>query len=257
MIDDIRYLIVFAKIVERGSISGGAAALGLTTATASTHLSRLEKNLNSALLYRNTRKISLTQDGISLLETARSMLELYERGVIEFKQRSISTVGKLRISLPAVFLNGPFTRHLANFIKENPDISLSISYSDLREDIIADSIDVAFRIGELPDSSLKARHLFVLPRQLVASKDLLMQHQPIKHPVEAAYVLAKQNIGLAVPPRFLCENDVKLGEMHEVLPDWSLEPLKVYAIWPANISTSSAAYKLINYIYNAMEQHKL
>jgi DNA-binding transcriptional LysR family regulator len=43
MIDDIRYLIVFAKIVERGSISGGAAALGLTTATASTHLSRLEK----------------------------------------------------------------------------------------------------------------------------------------------------------------------------------------------------------------------
>lgn len=83
-----------------------------------------------------------------------------------------------------LFLNGPFTRHLANFIKENPDISLSISYSDLREDIIADSIDVAFRIGELPDSSLKARHLFVLPRQLVASKDLLMQHQPIKHPVE-------------------------------------------------------------------------
>ncbi|MDH8318673.1 LysR substrate-binding domain-containing protein, partial [Klebsiella pneumoniae] len=75
--------------------------------------------------------------------------------------------------------------------------------------------------------------------------------------IEAAYVLAKQNIGLAVPPRFLCENDVKLGEMHEVLPDWSLEPLKVYAIWPANISTSSAAYKLINYIYNAMEQHKL
>ncbi|MBR7244625.1 LysR substrate-binding domain-containing protein, partial [Klebsiella pneumoniae] len=70
--------------------------------------------------------------------------------------------------------------------------------------------------------------------------------------IEAAYVLAKQNIGLAVPPRFLCENDVKLGEMHEVLPDWSLEPLKVYAIWPANISTSSAAYKLINYIYNAM-----
>ncbi|MDP1293786.1 LysR substrate-binding domain-containing protein, partial [Klebsiella variicola] len=80
--------------------------------------------------------------------------------------------------LPAVFLNGPVTRHLANFINENPDSSLSMSYSDLREDIIADSIDVAVRIGELPDSSLKARHRFVLPRQLVASKDLLMQHRP-------------------------------------------------------------------------------
>ncbi|MGG7989871.1 helix-turn-helix domain-containing protein [Klebsiella aerogenes] len=54
MIDDIRYLIVFAKIVQAGSISGGADALVLTTATASTHLSKLEKNLGSALLYRNT-----------------------------------------------------------------------------------------------------------------------------------------------------------------------------------------------------------
>lgn len=87
MIDDIRYLIVFAKIVEAGSISGGAEALGLTTATASTHLAKLEKNLGSALLYRNTRKLSLTHDGLSLLETAKSMLELYEKGVIEFKQR--------------------------------------------------------------------------------------------------------------------------------------------------------------------------
>ncbi|MFT4238851.1 MAG: LysR family transcriptional regulator [Klebsiella sp.] len=51
MIDDIRYLIVFAKIVESGSVSGGAAVLGLSTATASAHLSWLEKNLNSALLY--------------------------------------------------------------------------------------------------------------------------------------------------------------------------------------------------------------
>jgi DNA-binding transcriptional LysR family regulator len=56
------------------------------------------------------------------------------------------------------------------FIKEYPDVDLNISYSDTRKDIIGESIDVAFRIGELPDSSLKARHLFVLPRQLVASK---------------------------------------------------------------------------------------
>lgn len=75
--------------------------------------------------------------------------------------------------------------------------------------------------------------------------------------VEAAYALAKQHIGLAAPPRYLSENDVKRAEMQEVLPDWSLEPLKVYAIWPANISTSSIAYKLINNIYNSFESHKL
>lgn len=297
MIDDIRYLIVFAKIVEAGSISGGAEALGLTTATASTHLSKLERNLGSALLYRNTRKLSLTHDGASLLETANSMLELYEKGFIEFKQRSISTTNKLHISLPAVFINSEFTRHLADFIKEYPDVCLNISYSDTRKDIIADSIDVAFRIGELPDSSLKARHLFALPRRVVASKKFLSNYPPVNHPddlekmpwiglsmrqnsrefrhkngevalikytptvyvdnVEAAYTLAKQQVGLAVPPCYLSQEDITREEMQEVLPDWSLEPLKVYAIWPSNISTSSIAYTLINKIYHSFESHKL
>ncbi|MND10819.1 HTH-type transcriptional regulator DmlR [compost metagenome] len=297
MIDDIRYLIVFAKIVEAGSISGGAEALGLTTATASTHLSKLERNLGSALLYRNTRKLSLTHDGASLLETANSMLELYEKGFIEFKQRSISTTNKLHISLPAVFINSEFTRHLADFIKEYPDVCLNISYSDTRKDIIADSIDVAFRIGELPDSSLKARHLFVLPRRVVASKKFLSNYPPVNHPddlekmpwiglsmrqnrrefrhkngevalikytptvyvdnVEAAYTLAKQQVGLAAPPCYFGKEDITREEMQEVLPDWSLEPLKVYAIWPSNISTSSIAYTLINKIYHSFESHKL
>ncbi|HIG8796520.1 LysR family transcriptional regulator [Raoultella terrigena] len=297
MIDDIRYLIVFAKIVEAGSISGGAEALGLTTATASTHLSKLERNLGSALLYRNTRKLSLTHDGASLLETANSMLELYEKGFIEFKQRSISTTNKLHISLPAVFINSEFTRHLADFIKEYPDVCLNISYSDTRKDIIADSIDVAFRIGELPDSSLKARHLFVLPRRVVASKKFLSNYPPVNHPddlekmpwiglsmrqnsrefrhkngevalikytptvyvdnVEAAYTLAKQQVGLAAPPCYLSQEDITREEMQEILPDWSLEPLKVYAIWPSNISTSSIAYTLINKIYHSFESHKL
>ncbi|CAM8073233.1 LysR family transcriptional regulator [Klebsiella michiganensis] len=297
MIDDIRYLIVFAKIVEAGSISGGADALGLTTATASTHLSKLERNLGSALLYRNTRKLSLTHDGASLLETANAMLELYEKGFIEFKQRTISTTNKLHISLPAVFQNSVFTHHLAAFIKEYPDVFLNISYSDTRKDIIAESIDVAFRIGDLPDSSLKARHLFVLPRKVVASKQLLRNYKPVNHPddlakmpwigltmrqnsrefrhtngevtiikytptvyvdnVEAAYALAKQQVGLVAPPVYLSKEDIQREEMQEVLPDWSLEPLKVYAIWPSNISTSSIAYTLINKIYHAFEHHIL
>ena len=68
MIEDIRYLIVFAKIVQAGSISGGTEASGVSAATACQHLSRLEKNLGTALLYRNTRKLSLTADGAKLLD---------------------------------------------------------------------------------------------------------------------------------------------------------------------------------------------
>src|SRR5688500_16075931 len=108
MIDDIRYLIVFAKVVEVGSLSGGADILGLTPATVSLHLSRLEKNFGTALLYRNTRKLSLTHDGAKLLETAKAMLELYEKGIIEFSKRAISTNSSLRISVPAVLIGSIF-----------------------------------------------------------------------------------------------------------------------------------------------------
>ncbi|MBI6856184.1 LysR family transcriptional regulator [Pseudomonas cichorii] len=298
MIEDIRYLIVFAKIAEVGSISGGAQALGLATATASLHLSKLEKNLGCALLYRNTRKLSLTHDGSSLLETAKSMLELYEKGVIDFKQRSISTKNNLRISIPAVFINSEFTRHIANFIKKYPDVSLSIFCNDNRSDIISESIDVAFRIGELPDSSLKARHLFVLPRRVIAAKELLAESEPVRHPrdlermkwigltmrpntrlfrhvesdeevqikytphlrvdnVEASYQLARLNAGLAAPPNYLSDEGIRRNEIVAVLPEWTLDPLKVYAVWPPNITTSSIAYTLINTLYDSFSSRSL
>ncbi|KEY58096.1 LysR family transcriptional regulator [Serratia sp. DD3] len=292
MIEDIRYLIVFAKIAEVGSISGGAEALGISTATASLHLSKLEKSLCSALLYRNTRKLVLTHDGTSLLETAKSMLELYEKGVIEFKRRSVSTKKNLRISIPAVFINSEFTRHIATFIKKHPEIILSISCDDNRNDIISEGIDVAFRIGELPDSSLKARHLFLLPRRVIAAKEYLAEFKSATHPrdlahmkwigltmrpstrlfrhkesgeeveikytphihvdnVELSYQLAKLKVGLAAPPTYLSDQGISNGEVIAVLPEWTLEPLRVYAVWPLNMSTSSAAYTLINAIYDS------
>lgn len=298
MIEDIRYLIVFAKIAELGSISGGAEALGLTTATASLHLSKLEKNLGSALLYRSTRKLSLTHDGVNLLETAKAMLALYEKGVIEFKQRSVSTQNNLRISIPALFINSQFTVHIADFIKAHPDVCLNICCSDSRNDIIAESIDVAFRIGELPDSSLKARHLFLLPRHVIATRQYLAQYKPVKHPkdleqmkwiglsmrpntrlfrhqpsgeevqikyspqvqvdnVEASYRLARLHVGLSAPPNYLSADGVRSKELVAVLPEWTLEPLKVYAVWPANISSSSIAYRLINSLYDAFNGQPL
>ncbi|MCT8156423.1 LysR family transcriptional regulator, partial [Klebsiella aerogenes] len=71
--------------------------------------------------------------------------------------------------------------------------------------------------------------------------------------VEAAYTLAKHQVGIAAPPCYLSKEDIKRDEIQLVLPDWSLEPLKVYATWPSNISTNSVAYTLINNIYNSFE----
>ncbi|VFT51677.1 putative transcriptional regulator [Pseudomonas aeruginosa] len=235
MIDDIRYLIVFAKIAETGSVSGGAEALGLSAATASLHLSRLERNLGRALLYRNSRKLSLTQDGTQLLDTARSMLELYEKGFIEFRQRAVSTRNSLRISMPAVFVNGDFTRHLAAFIEEHPDLDLGIACDDSRHDIIGDGIDIAFRIGDLPDSSLKARHLFLLPRQVVAAPAFLARHAPLEHPRDLQRL---EWIGLGMRPDSRLFRHARDDE--EVRVDYTRgcasTASKPPAAWPASAS---------------------
>jgi DNA-binding transcriptional LysR family regulator len=160
MIDDIRYLIVFAKVAEAGTFSAGAEALGLTTATASAHVSRLERNLGTALLYRNTRRLSLTRDGEAVLETARGMLSLYQSGVVAFKSAPAGAREALHVAIPAALMDGPFMAALATFVVAHPDLDISLRCRDSREDIVGESIDLAFRIGELADSSLKARKVF-------------------------------------------------------------------------------------------------
>lgn len=298
MIEDIRYLIVFAKIAEIGSISKGAKAIGLSSATASQHLTKLEKNLGCALFYRNTRKITLTHDGEKLLETAKSILDTYEQGINGLRKSSIIGNKKLNISIPAIFIHGEFMNHITDFIKDFPDLILNITCDDEKNDIVFENIDVAFRIGEPLDSALKAKYLFDLPRSIVATKNFLKTYGEPKTPydleamkwiglsmrphsrilknnengeeikisynpnicvnnVEASYQLAKLDAGLAAPPDYLIKNDIVKGDIVKVLPQWELQPLNVYAIWPANLPINSIAYSLINKIYSSFNNEKI
>lgn len=126
MIDDIRYLLVFAKIAECGSLSAAADALGMAPATVSQHLGRLEKRLETALLYRDTRKQTLPPAGHRLLGTAKDMLTLYESGMADFQHDRLRVDEPLRLSFPAIFINSPLIQTLASFIPAHPDIRLTL-----------------------------------------------------------------------------------------------------------------------------------
>ncbi|WP_368565145.1 LysR family transcriptional regulator [Pseudoxanthomonas sp. UTMC 1351] len=290
MIEDIRYLIAFAKVAETGSFSAGAKALGLSTAAASQYVSRLEKSLGIPLFYRSTRRLSLTFDGARVLQTAQEMLGLYQDGIVQLKQRPRAS-RKLKITIPAVLIRSELMVQIARFIREYPDVDISISCSDTRYDIIGESFDLAFRIGELPDSSLKARQVFLLPRVIIASQFLLDEYPSVTHPkdladlpwigltmrpnhrtlrnasgdtcdiryvpritvdsIEAAYQMARQGLGVTAPPNFLAKNDLDQGMLREVMPGWSLEPLKVHAVWPSNVPASSPVHILLKSLGHA------
>lgn len=292
MIDDIRSVIIFGKVAELLSISRAAKQLGLASATVSAQISKLEESMGVPLLYRNTRRLSLTDHGATLLEAARAMSAAYEQGMSALRQQSPAGGALLRIAAPAVLINcTPFLTAMTEFFATQPSLRVELSFSDLRTDLIGEGLDVAFRIGELPDSGLRSRQVFKLDRVVVAASKLLATAKSIVHPsdlgampwiglsmrsptrvfvgpdgervevrcrprittdnVEAAMRLASLGLGLAAPPRALFDR-MKDPALEPVLPAWHLEPLDIHAVWPANASPEGAAHRLVQHLRLAL-----
>jgi DNA-binding transcriptional LysR family regulator len=180
MIDRLRALAIFSKVVETRSFRKAAGLLSLSPSVVSHHVTALEEELGVTLLYRSTRSVSLTDEGRKLNAAALAMLAAAEDG---FKTLNVGTQeqrGALRISCPAFMTKGPVARGLEQFALRHPLVSLSISYSDLRHDLIREGFDLAIRMGNLKDSSLKHRKLGSVERCLVASPELINRHkQPL------------------------------------------------------------------------------
>ncbi len=177
MIDELRAMAVFAKTVEMKSFRAAARELGLSPSVVSHHISQLEKRLNVALLYRSTRRISLTDQGRQLYSAAQAMLSAVENGLQQLSIAQGVVAGSLKLTLPNILSRHPLTDQLAAFAQAHPRVFLNISYSDHPMDLIHQGIDLAVRVGPLPDSGLKSRKLFDMQRKLVATADYLHTRQ--------------------------------------------------------------------------------
>jgi DNA-binding transcriptional LysR family regulator len=184
MLDELRQIAIFAKTVDHGSFRGAAAALRLSPSVVSHHVRQLEERLGVALLYRSTRKLSLTADGERLLVAARAMTEAVEAGLQDISNETNLPTGILRVTVPALLSHAGLIDQFAQFALDYPQVQLSIDFSDARRDLIADGYDVAIRAGEMKDSALKAQILFQFERRLVASPRYLKSRPTPKSPSE-------------------------------------------------------------------------
>lgn len=182
MLDELRQIAIFAKTVEHGSFRAAAKALRLSPSVVSHHVGQLEQTLGTALLYRSTRRLSLTPDGERLLASAHDMIAAAESGLQDIGNHSITPSGLLRITVPALLAQSDLVTQFAAFALNNPEVRLSIDFSDYRRDVIADGFDLAISIGELKDSSLKAKKLFDINRNLVAAPGYIERHSVPKTP---------------------------------------------------------------------------
>ncbi|XYK79019.1 MAG: LysR family transcriptional regulator [Labrenzia sp.] len=182
MLDRLRQMAIFAKVIDHGSFRGAARELRLSPSVVSHHVSQLEENLGVALIYRSTRKLRLTPEGQRLLSAARNMLEVAENELIELSTSAKTPSGDLRLTLPSVLSQSPLIEQIAAFSILHPRIRLFLDFTDTRRSLIDDGFDIAIRMKPEAKNSATSRKLFTVERNLVASTNYLAKRRPATDP---------------------------------------------------------------------------
>lgn len=184
MIDRLRQMAIFAKTIDHGSFRGAAKELRLSPSVVSHHISQLEEHLGVALIYRTTRKLTLTREGERLLFATRNMLEAVETELLELTASASKPSGELQITVPSVLSQSPFTEVMARFSERHPRIRITLDFTDSRKELVGDGFDVAIRMSLGFKPSPNSRKLFEVPRRLVASPGFLEGQPSARYPKE-------------------------------------------------------------------------
>ncbi|MFP5391195.1 MAG: LysR family transcriptional regulator [Gammaproteobacteria bacterium] len=157
---------VFARVVEKGSFSAAAEEFRISPTMAGKHVQFLEERLGTRLLNRTTRRQSLTEAGSVYYE--RCKIALAEVDAAEASAGALQQVprGLLRVSAPVTFGANALVGAVGDYLERYPDVQIELALNDRVVNLVEDAFDLAFRIGELPDSSLVARQL--APYRMVA-----------------------------------------------------------------------------------------
>lgn len=279
---------VFAIVVDEGSFRSAARNLGLAPSRVSQTVSDLEKFLNVTLLNRTTRKLFLTNEGRKFYAHVVEITRNAEAGLNELQTLSQKHIGKLKISLPAFLTSSVISNGIAEFARQHPNVSLSLSYTDQRVDILNEGLDLSIRVGWLEDSSMMSRKLGESKRFLVASKTYVEERAVPKHPfdlknwdwirfemrsstidftsasgekvsisenarvsVNSANALSyftTQGLGLTILPEHLVEEQLNNGELVHVLPEWELKSMGYYAVWPDKSRRENLTLMLVRFL---------
>jgi DNA-binding transcriptional LysR family regulator len=268
---DLNQMLLFVRVVQAGSFSAAARAVGVPKSTLSRKVSELEERLGARLLQRTTRTLAVTDAGrIYFDHAARVVAEAYqaERAVT---QMQAAPRGLLRVTAPMSFsMLAPI---VSEYVRTYPDVELELVCTDRRVDLVDDGFDLAIRAGPLSDSTLVARPLDALTRILVAAPSYCKEQGVPKTPPDlqrhacivfgagpdpALWALQSKaerlevrvtprltvndleilrtgmldGLGIAWVPAFICADDVRAGRLRHILPAWGSEEIPLHAVYP-------------------------
>lgn len=157
---------VFVRVVELGSLSAAGRHLRLSPAVVSHRLQQLENHLGARLLNRTTRQVQPTEQGAAYYDACQEVLTALEQAESVIADAGGSPRGHLRVTAPLGFARRVLAPLVPAFVARYPQLSVRLRLSDHLLDLVRESVDVAIRLGVLPDSSLIARKLCDCPRVL-------------------------------------------------------------------------------------------
>jgi DNA-binding transcriptional LysR family regulator len=270
--DRIEELRVFVAVAEMRSFAQAARRLGISPAQASKLVARLEDRLNSRLLNRTTREVSLTDGGGAFHARARALIEEFDQLERSAQETSVPR-GLLKVTGPATFGARQLGPVLFEFAFAYPEVGLEVSFTDRMVNLVEEGFDVAVRVGRLADSSLVARKLATVRVVTVASPaylakrgeprqpDDLQNHDVILDlnvPDPYLWVFGKAStreevrvtgrlrfanplicaaaagagLGIARVPAFAAAADLRGGRVVPLLRQYEPDPVTVHAVYP-------------------------
>lgn len=197
---NLNRLVIFATVVEAGSLTAAAERLGLAKTMVSKHMQRLEAELGVALLLRSTRRLGLTEAGRAFHASCRELIKTAEDAVELARTGHTSPHGKLRVAAPIDYGALVVAPVLAQLRQQWPALQIELICGDALIDLIAENIDVAVRLGRLADSGHQAVRVGGFARWPVASPAFVAAHGMPDTPAQLA-ALPSVALSLLMRPR--------------------------------------------------------
>lgn len=174
--DRFQALRVFAQVAESKSFVRAAERLELSTTAVSRYVAELEGHLQSRLLQRTTRRISLTETGRAFYDRCVQILAELDEAEREAAQQAAEPRGTIRLTTSVNFGMHQLTPSIASFLARHPHVKFDVSLSDRIVDIVEEGFDLAIRIGATGGENVVARKLGEARVVLCASPDYLEKH---------------------------------------------------------------------------------
>lgn len=289
-IERLSDLALFVQVVQGGNLSEAGRQLGLSPATASKRLTRLEEALGMRLVTRTTRQVRPTEDGRAFFERAVRILGELEEAEDAARASTREPRGALKITMPASFGRMHVLPIINDFLKKYSQVSVDAVLTDSVIDLVAEGVDVAIRIAELKDSSLIARKLCENPRIICAAPSYLAEQGTPLEPRDLAshrcLRLHGQEIwrfshgrgqetvrvngplttnngdaikracidGLGISMKSLWDvgPDIRAGRLIELLLDFEVDrDVAIYAVYPSSRHVSARARAFLDFIVAA------